>query len=130
MSEHPIQGIMETTLEKIKTMVDVDTIIGNPMKAGNGITLIPVSKVNFGFASGGSDLPAKIEKDVFGGGSGAGVTITPVCFIVVQDDDVKILNINTGSAPIDKAIAMIPEVFDKIKSLCKKDSKKEETDEL
>lgn len=129
MSEHPIQGIMETTLDKIRTMVDVDTIIGNPMKAGDNITLIPVSKVTFGFASGGSDIPSKTEKDNFGGGSGAGVTVTPVCFIVVQEDDVRIMNINTSSSSVDKAISMIPELFDKVKSLCKKDSKKDEDDE-
>ncbi len=130
MSEHPIKGIMETTLDKIRAMVDVDTIIGNPMKAGDGVTLIPVSKVSFGFASGGSDIPtSKNEKENFGGGSGAGVTVTPVCFIVVQEDDVRILNINTSSATVDKAIAMVPELFDKVKSLCKKETKKDKIDE-
>jgi sporulation protein YtfJ len=121
MSDHPIQGIMSTALDKIKSMVEVDTIIGNPMKVAENITLIPVSKVSFGFASGGSDIPSKVEKDVFGGGSGAGVTVTPVCFIVVQNEDVRIMNINTSDGYVDKAIAMVPEVFDKVSSIFKKD---------
>lgn len=80
MSEHPIQGMMDTSMQKIKEMVDVNTIIGEPIHCPDGTMIIPVSKVTYGFASGGSDFPTKTEKDLFGGGSGAGITISPVAF--------------------------------------------------
>ena len=77
--EHPIGSLMDTTMEKIKEMIDVNTIIGEPITSPDGTLIIPVSKVSYGFAAGGSDLPTKKEnKDCFGGGSGAGVTIQPV----------------------------------------------------
>ena len=79
MSDHPIKDMMGITMEKIKEMVDVNTIIGEPIVLADGTTIIPISKVSFGFASGGSDLPAKVE-NLFGGGTGAGVTIQPIAF--------------------------------------------------
>ena len=83
---HQIHDLMGVTMEKIRDMVDVQTIIGDPIVAAPGITIIPISKVSYGFASGGSDLPAKNNpKDLFGGGAGAGVSIQPVGFLVVQD---------------------------------------------
>ena len=89
---HQIHDLMGVTMEKIRDMVDVQTIIGDPIVAAPGITIIPISKVSYGFASGGSDLPAKNNpKDLFGGGAGAGVSIQPVGFLVVQDGDVKLL---------------------------------------
>ena len=82
--EHPIGSLMDTTMEKIKEMIDVNTIIGEPITSPDGTLIIPVSKVIYGFAAGGSDLPTKKEnKDCFGGGSGAGVTIQPVAFLTV-----------------------------------------------
>ena len=81
MSEHPIQGLMDVTLEKIKSMVDSNTIIGNPINMADGTMILPVSKVTFGFASGGSDFPTKTSKELFGGGSGAGVSISPIAFL-------------------------------------------------
>ena len=82
MSEHPIQGLMSTTMQKIREMVDVNTIIGEPILSPDGTVIIPVSKVSFGFASGGSDIPSKQPKDIFGGASGAGVSIQPLYFLV------------------------------------------------
>ncbi|MED9891726.1 spore germination protein GerW family protein, partial [Ruminococcus champanellensis] len=70
-TEHPINDLMGVTMEKIREMVDVNTIVGTPITCADGATIIPISKVSYGFASGGSDLPAKVEKDLFGGGSGA-----------------------------------------------------------
>ena len=81
---HPIDNLMNITMDKIKEMVDVNTIVGTPITSADGTLIIPVSKVSYGFASGGSDLPTKNEKkDLFGGGSGAGVTIQPIAFLTV-----------------------------------------------
>lgn len=128
MSDHPIEGLMDTTLEKIKQMVDVNTIIGDPITIPDGITIIPISKVIYGFASGGSEFSGKKEQNgnLFGGGSGAGVTINPVAFITVCNGDVKLLNIADYQNSQDRAVAMVPEIFDKIVGLFKKDKSKEE----
>ena len=83
MAEHPLQGMMGITMDKVREMVDSSTIIGDPIKVDADTTIIPVSRVTFGFASGGSDVGAKASKDMFGGGSGAGVSITPVAFLIV-----------------------------------------------
>ena len=127
MSEHPIQGLMDTTLEKIRNMVDVNTIIGDQIVAADGTVIIPVSKVSLGFASGGSDLPNKSDKDLFGGGSGAGVTINPIAFIVVSNGNVKLLQIKQSSSVADNAIALVPELVDKISGLFSKDKKKKDS---
>ena len=123
MSEHPIQGLMDTTLEKIKQMVDMNTIIGDPIITQDGTTIIPVSKIAYGFASGGSEFGNKQqpENTLFGGGGGAGVTINPVAFIAISHGDVKLLNVSNGTN--EKAIAMVPELVDKISGLFKKDKK-------
>ena len=85
MSDHPINSIMDTSLKKIKELIDVNSIIGDPITAPDGTTIIPISKVTYGFASGGSDLPTKKDsKDCFGGGAGAGVTIQPVGFLSIS----------------------------------------------
>ena len=124
MSENKIQGIMDTTLEKIRAMVDADTVIGDPIEQG-GITLLPVSKVSFGLASGGTDFAGKGNTPLFGGGGGAGVSITPIAFIVIKGNDVKMLQIYKDESAANKAIGMLPELFEKVSSLFKK---KEEID--
>lgn len=124
MSENKIQGIMDTTLEKIRAMVDADTVIGEPICQGD-ITLLPVSKVSFGLASGGSDFAGKGNSPLFGGGGGAGVSITPIAFIVIKGTDVKMLQIYKDESAANKAIGMLPELFEKISGLFKK---KEEFD--
>lgn len=116
MSENNIKGIMDTTMDKLRTMVDADTIIGTPLTVGN-ITLIPVSKVSFGLATGGSDFPSKNQSGLFGGGGGAGVTINPVAFIAVNGDCVHMMPIYNDLGTIDKAINMAPELIDKVKTL-------------
>ncbi|MDR1564712.1 MAG: GerW family sporulation protein [Oscillospiraceae bacterium] len=127
MGEHAINGLMGTTLEKIKEMVDSSTIIGDPIINGE-ITIIPVSKVVYGFASGGSDLPTKTPKQVFGGGSGAGVTIAPVAFLVVNGKDVRLLQIDSNPGTADKVIGMVPDLFDKISGLFTKKDKPSKDD--
>ncbi len=120
-----ISEIMETAIEEIRSMVDADTIIGNPIAAGE-VTVIPVSKITFGIASGGVDLKNKNNASNFGGGGGAGVSVVPICFIAVCDNNVRILNINNAEGFADKAVSLVPELFDKIKSLFK--SKKEQNE--
>lgn len=123
-AEHPIQGLMGVTLDKVRELVDSNTIIGNPIKTDDGITILPVSKVTFGFASGGSDFGAKTSKDLFGGGSGAGVTIAPVAFLVIKDGVVRTIQLLEGNAgSVERAISMMPEIVEKIGSMVS--SKKE-----
>lgn len=131
MNEHPIEGLMETTLDKIKQMVDVNTVIGNPITTADGTTIIPVSKVTYGFASGGSEFATKkLESNtLFGGGSGAGVTINPIAFIAVSNGEAKLLNIENFQDSQDRAVAMVPELIDKIVGLFKKDKKDEDKKE-
>lgn len=116
MSENNIKEIMDTTMDKLHAMVDANTIIGEPITAG-GITILPISKVSFGLASGGSDIPNKHSQQIFGGGGGAGVSITPVAFIAIKDGDARLLQIYSDATSVDRAIQMAPELFDKIKEL-------------
>ncbi len=134
MREHPIEGLMLTAMNSIQDMVDVNTIIGEPIETSNGIILIPISKVSFGFAAGGSEFKGETideynKKDTeeaiqyklpFGGGSGAGVNINPVAFLVVQNDNVKLMPINYTSC-VDRLLDYVPEITEKINNmLCKK----------
>jgi len=126
MDKHPIGDLMETTMQKIREMVDVNTIVGSPIVTADGITLIPVSKVSFGFASGGSDFQTKHQQpsqnNAFGGGSGAGVTIVPVAFLVVKDGSIKLLNIAPpASTTVDRIIELVPEIIDKVSELMNKE---------
>ena len=122
--EHPIGNLMDTTMNKIKEMIDVNTIVGEPITSPDGTLIIPVSKLSYGFASGGSDLPTKKEnKDCFGGGSGAGVTIQPVAFLTVYKGDVKLIPVEKYDGTADRLVGMIPEVIDKVKDAFKKDKK-------
>ena len=125
MAEHPIQGLMNVTMEKIHQMVDSNTIIGKPITTDDGTTILPVSKVSFGFASGGTDFDGKnaANKDLFGGGSGAGVNIQPVAFLVIKDGCVRTIQLTDGSNSIDRAINMLPELVDKLAALVKKDDR-------
>lgn len=148
MNEHPIEGLMVTAMNSIRDMVDVNTIIGEPIEAPGNIVIIPISKVGFGFASGGSEFNGETideykKKDKeeaiqyrlpFGGGSGAGVSITPVAFLVVQSNNVKLLPVNHTSS-IDKLLDYVPDLIEKVNSMLnkqmqnKKEEKKEERQE-
>ena len=119
MSENNLKTVMDTTLENLRTMVDADTIIGTPIVVGN-VTLLPVSKVSFGLATGGSDFPSKNNQQLFGGGGGAGVTVNPVAFICINGDNVHMMPVYSEMNTIDKAINMAPELIDKVKSLFEK----------
>jgi len=128
MREHPIEGLMLAAMNSIKDMVDVNTIIGKPIETSSNIVIIPISKVSFGFAAGGSEFNEEtieeyIKKDKddenikyklpFGGGSGAGVSINPVAFIIVQEGSVKLLSVDHFST-IDKLLDYIPDLINKI----------------
>lgn len=113
-SEGHIEGILSASLEKLKTLVDVNTIIGEQIITPDGTVIIPVSKVTFGFASGGSDLPTAKPKEMFGGGSGGAVTIQPLAFLVISPSGaVKLLQMEKFNDSIDRAVNMVPEVIDK-----------------
>ena len=109
-----VQGLLGASMEKIKEMVDVNTIIGDPVVTPDGTTIIPVSKVSFGFATGGTDLPTSQPKQTFGGGGGAGITLQPLAFLVVKDGDVKLLQIATASNTADKVVNSVPDIIDKV----------------
>lgn len=119
MSENNIKSVMDTTMDKLRAMVDADTIIGTPIVVGN-ITLLPVSRVSFGLATGGSDFPSKSGQQLFGGGGGAGVTVNPVAFICINGENVHMMPVYSEMNTIDKAINMAPELIDKVKSLFNK----------
>ena len=123
MAEHPIQGLMNITMDKVRQMVDSNTIIGKPITTEDGTTILPVSKVSFGFASAGTDFDGKnaANKDLFGGGSGAGVNIQPVAFLVVKDGCVRTIQLSDGSNTVDRALTMIPELVEKVSALLKKE---------
>lgn len=121
VDNNKVNGMMNTTMDKIKNMIDVDTIIGKPITAQDGTIIIPVSKVTYGFAAGGSDFVSKKseQKDLFGGGSGAGITINPVAFLVISNGDVKMLQIESFSSAVDRIISMVPDIADKIGNFIK-----------
>ena len=141
MNDHPIEGLMLTAMNSIKEMVDVNTIIGEPIETSNNVIIIPISKVGFGFATGGSEFKGETideytrkDKDEqiqyklpFGGGSGAGVSISPIAFLVIQSNNVTLLPINHCST-IDKLLDYVPDLIEKTNEILNKkmDNKKEE----
>lgn len=114
-------GILATAIDRIKEMVDCQTIIGETIDAGDGIKIIPISKVTYGFASGGSDFPTKTSKELFGGGGGAGVTISPVGFLVIKDGEVTVKYISEGAdSQAERIISMVPDVVNKVTDVVSK----------
>lgn len=139
MQINPIEGLMDTTMNSIKDMIDVNTIVGKPIEINNGV-IIPLSKVTFGFASGGSEFNSETinnynrkesEESIeyklpFGGGSGAAVNISPIAFLVVQKESVKLLPIDHSSS-VDKLLDYVPDIMEKANNLINKCSKTEES---
>lgn len=121
MSENSVKNLMETTMEKLRAVVNADTIVGDPITVGD-ITLLPVSRVSFGVATGGSDFPSKAQQtSLFGGGGGAGATVNPVAFIAISNGNVKMLPVYNELSTAEKAISMAPEIIDKVKELFSND---------
>ncbi len=122
MAEH-LEGLMSTSMEKIRELVDVNTIIGEPITSPDGTVIIPISKVSFGFMSGGSDIPSSVPKEVFAGGSGAGVTIKPQAFIIIKKDgDVVLKELGVKDSPIDSIVENVPGIVAKVKDIFGKKS--------
>ena len=130
MAEHTIQGLMNVTMDKVRQMADANTIIGKPIKTEDGTTIIPVSRISVGVGTGGSDFDSKngAQKDLFGGGSGAGVSIRPVAFLVIKEGMVRTIQLSDPSNSLDRALTMLPELVDRLMALIpdKKAEKPEE----
>ena len=123
MANNKVEGLMGISVEKIREMVDANTVVGTPIAMADGITLIPVSKISYGFASGGTDLPAKNTGDLFGGGAGAGIHITPVAFLTIKDGDINLLPVVSKPDTADRLLSMMPDLVDKIsKKIKEKDT--------
>ncbi len=126
MSEQNVASLMGATLEKIKNMFSADTVIGDKIVV-DGVTIIPVSKLSVGIASGGADISNKIDNDNFAGGGGAGASVTPVGFLVVKDGDVRMISVTPSDAPLAIAAELIPDALEKIKDVF--NTKKSDTKE-
>jgi len=129
MNEHPVENLMRSTMENLKDMVDVNTVVGTAIETKDGSYIIPISKVCFGFASGGSEFFNKStvedssSKYPFGGGSGAGVSVKPVAFLVVRENVVRLLPLDQDNT-YDRIVDTVPQVIDMIKDLFKKSDEK------
>ncbi|MBB5172750.1 GerW family sporulation protein [Texcoconibacillus texcoconensis] len=129
MSDHPIQGLMKTAMENLKEMVDVNTIVGDPVETPDGSVILPISKVGFGFAAGGSEFvveqksssagtgSGQEKKNPFGGGSGGGVSITPIAFLVVGTQGVNMVHLDQQTHIYEKLMDFAPQVVDKIQQM-------------
>ncbi len=137
--QHPIESLMKTTMENMKEMIDVDTIVGNPVETSNGSVLIPISKVSFGFASGGGEYNKGSGSDEdsndsypFAGGAGAGITVQPVAFMVVEKEETKLMYVDQNANMLDNILNKTPKLMENIqgmfsgKSNNKNQSKKED----
>ena len=110
----PLSNLMQSTMEKVHEMVDTNTIVGQPITTPDGVTLIPISKVSFGFGSGGGDY-GKASKEGFGGGSAAGVRIDPVAFLVIKDGTTRVLPVAVPPvSSVERIVDMVPDVLDKV----------------
>ena len=128
MNDNQVGGILDITIEKMRAMADADVIIGQSIPLPDGVIAVPVSKVSYGFASGGSDFACKAApaQKMFGGGGGGGMSVTPVAFLVCKDGDVKLMPISFNQGAADKAISLVPDLFDRVVSLFKKNKEEKE----
>ena len=120
---NPIQDILNTTMENIKVMTEVNNVIGDAVTTHDGTVIIPVSKLSFGIGAGGSDISLKNGPAGFGGGSGAGASVNPIAFLVINNGNVRIIPIGSDSTPVDKIIDMVPEAIDKVSGIISKNKK-------
>ena len=137
--KHPIESLMKTTMENMKEMIDVDTIVGNPVETSNGSVLIPISKVSFGFASGGGEYnkncrsESRSEEDSkdaypFAGGAGAGITVQPVAFMVVEKEETKLMYVDQNANMLDNILNKTPKLMENIQSMfCGKGNNKDQS---
>lgn len=127
MSANNVNGLLGVSLDKIKSMVDVNTMVGDPITTPDGTTVIPISRISYGFAAGGSDLPSKSQPEggLFAGGSGAGITVSPVAFLSIHNGNVRVIQIEPYFSPVDRALEKIPDIADMLGSLFNKKDKEE-----
>lgn len=130
---HPLNEMMTSSMAKIKDMIDVNTVIGDPITTPDGVTLIPITKVSVGYGGGGSDFVTKNypanRDNAFGGGAGAGVTITPMAFVVIRGESVRMLPIaESASTPVDRIVEMVPDILDRVEALLRKPQDKNSAD--
>lgn len=118
--KHPIEGLMETAMESIKSMVDVNTILGDPVETPDGSVIVPVSRISLGFAAGGTEYEVEEKKEQrsfpFGGGTGAGISVNPVAFLVVGQGQVRLMPVDANTT-VDRLLDMAPRMFEQIQSL-------------
>lgn len=129
-NKHPVNEMIASTIQKIRETVDANTVVGEPIQV-DGVTIIPVSKISFGFGTGGSELPAKADKgNPFGGGGGAGVKVTPVCFLVVSEGQVRVLPMAAPAEnSVDRIVEKLPDIMGMISDFAgKKKGKPAETE--
>ena len=119
-----LPNMLESTIQKIREMLDVNTVVGEPIQTPDGVTIIPVSKVSVGFGGGGSDFASKNSENPFGGGVGGGVKVSPVCFLIVKDGNVRMISVPApANTTTERIVEMLPDTLDKITAYL--DSKKE-----
>lgn len=118
--ENKVESVLSGAMEGLKNLVDVDTVVGEPIKAGTDVTLIPISKITCGFASGGSGFGGNPQNEHFGGGAGGCVKVVPVCFIVVRGDNVRMIPADSREGGLEKLMDMVPDLLDKFSALLKK----------
>ncbi|MFU0823827.1 GerW family sporulation protein [Clostridium sp.] len=135
MESHPIESLMKSTLENLKDMIDINTVVGDPIKSADGTTIIPISRVSLGFVSGGSEFYSiKTKEDhenyPFGGGSGSGVSVKPVAFLIIKDDLIRLLPVDQNNINIfDRVLDQIPQFIDMFKKTTKADKECKDTEE-
>ena len=128
--KHPVSELMRSTIEKIHELVDTNVIVGQPINTPDGVTLIPISRVNFAFGSGGGDY-GKVQPKGFGGGGGAGVKIDPVAFLIIKDGVTRVLPVAAPPAStMDRIVEMVPDVMDKVENYFDKKAKEKDPELL
>lgn len=125
--DNKVESVLNGALNGLKNLVDVDTVIGEPVKVSEEITLIPISKVSCGFVSGGSGFGKEPQKEHFGGGAGGAMKVTPVCFLVIRGDNIRMLPVAESNSSVDHIVDAVPELLEKIGNFIK--SRKEQKEE-
>ena len=126
--EHPIQQLINDAMGKMREIVDSNTVIGTPITTREGTTILPVSKISFGFVSGGTDFANEKQKDLFGGAASSVASITPVGFLVIKGDSVKLIQLAENGRAVDRVLNMVPEVLDKVEGFISKDKKSDKVE--
>jgi len=130
---HPLSDMMTSSMSKIRELIDVNTVIGNPIQTPDGVTIIPVSKVSIGFGGGGTDFATKNypanRDNAFGGGAGTGINITPIAFLIIRGESVRMLPVaEPASTSVDRIIEMVPDILDKVENILDERKKKKDED--